>query len=311
MVARKNLLMLLIVFGAAACNGQGGSVSQTETAEALLAQNQAATNEAQAAASVATDTIAAPPPVSTPTRDRTANCDPGQTLDEVRASLPVDEFAVHYNISQGLWTLVIWSVNTEILVPVSEAAISEMLDQAWMHSGRMAMEAVNASPCVSQLFDAIDTIVVDSAYNGWLSGQYQVANIPYGASFDENESIALQVLDSLYPTYVRQALPLEVPQGSCDWPQALQNIWSHFSPERKNIAFYYTIDEYGGNVWAQWDGPPDDAMFLASILNVMLGLECFNPEANIIAMVVDETGNMIKIAVVPEMNLDAMEVMNR
>ena len=49
-------------------------------------------------------------------------------------------------------------------------------------------------------------------------------------------------------------------------------------------------------------------MIIASIANVMLGLECFNSQANIIAMVVDEAGNMIKFAVVPQMNLAEMQI---
>jgi hypothetical protein len=215
---------------------------------------------------------------------------------------------VHYNISRGVASLVIWSVNPEIPVPMTEAQISESVDQAWVHAGRMAITAVNTSSCVRELFDAIDTIVVDSDYAGWLSGQIRSADIPSSATPDTIDDSFLTTLDRFNLSYLRQAVVQTVPEGSCAWPQARENIWTHFSPERKNIAFYYTIDEYGGNVWAQWDGPPDEGMIIASIANVMLGLECFNPQANIIAIVVDEGGNMIRIAVVPQMNLAEMQV---
>jgi hypothetical protein len=49
-------------------------------------------------------------------------------------------------------------------------------------------------------------------------------------------------------------------------------------------------------------------MLMASIMNVMLGLECFNPQANIIAIVVDDSGNMIRIAVVPRMNMAEIQI---
>jgi hypothetical protein len=251
-----------------------------------------------------------PQETNTPPAQAASSCDHAQTLDEVRAALPVNELAVNYNVSRGITSLVIWSVNPEITVPMTEAMISEGIDQAWLHAGRMAIAAVEASSCVRELFDVIDAIVVDSNYAGWFSGQVRTADIPANATSDEINDPFLMVLDSFNITYLRQAVVQAVPEGTCDWPQARQNIWGHFSPDRANVAFYYTIDEFGGNVWAQWDGPPDDTMLTASIMNVMLALDCFNPQANIIAIVVDDAGNMIRIAVVPQMNLAEMQITN-
>ncbi|MGD8822322.1 MAG: hypothetical protein PVG63_04400, partial [Anaerolineales bacterium] len=256
----------------------------------------------------ATTTSRAPAVVDTPTQRSASSCDSGQTLEEVRAALPADELAVHYNVSRGVTSLVIWSVDAEIPVPMVEAQLSESADQAWVHAGRMAIAAVEASECVRELFDAIDAVVVDREYAGWLSGQVRIADIPYDATANEINDSFLAVLDQFNVTYLRQTVVQDVPQGTCDWPEARQNIWQHFSPDRLNIAFYYTIDEFGGNVWAQWDGPPDEAMLIASMMNVMLGLECFNPQANIIAMIVDEAGNMIRIAVVPQMNMAEIQI---
>jgi hypothetical protein len=292
MSRKRKWLLLILVVGLTACNLPAVLDSSSETEPAPMP--------------TATNTV--PAPVGRPTEGATLSCDPGQTLDQVRAALPVDEYAVHYSVSNGIASLVIWSVNTDIPVPVTEVQISETGDLAWIHAGRMAVAAVNADPCVSELFDAIDAIVVDGGYAGWFSGQVRIADIQPGASFASMNDAFLMTLDGFEVSYLRQAVVQEVPQGSCDWPEARQNIWSHFSPDRKNIAFYYTIDEYGGNVWAQWDGPPDDAVLTASILNVMLGLECFNPQANIIAIVVDEDGNMIRIAVVPQMDLAGMQI---
>jgi hypothetical protein len=300
------LILLLVVL--TACTGQAESALQTKTAMAEQDQDPSSTEPASDSGPPATNAPQAPAPLSPPTQERTSSCDPGQTLDEVRAALPVSEYAVHYNVSQGVASLVIWSVNPDIPLSIREAQISETGDQAWVHAGRIAIAAVNASPCVSDLFDAIDTIVVDGNYAGWLSGQIRIADMPPGVSLNGIDDAFLMVLDSFTISYLRQAMVQTVPEGSCDWPEARQNIWGHFSPERKNIAFYYTIDEYGGNVWAQWDGPPDDAMLMASIMNVMLGLECFNPQANIIAVVVDESGNMIRIAVVPQMNIADIQI---
>lgn len=300
MQRQRSWLLILILTLATACNGTLGTDSPTEPPRD---RDDTGPSGSQTATETQVAVVA-----NTPTQRAVSSCDPGQTLDEVRAALPVDEAAVTYNVSRGVASLVIWSVNPEIPVPITEAQISETVDQAWVHAGRMAMAAVNASPCVIELFDAIDSIVVDSAYTGWFSGQVRIADIPAGASADEINDSFLMVLDKFTVTYLRQAMVQSVPEGSCGWTEAHQNIWEHFSPERKNTAFYYTIDEFGGNVWAQWEGPPDDTVLMASIMNVMLGLDCFNPQANIIAIVVDEAGNMIRIAVVPQMNLAEMQI---
>lgn len=308
MMVKKKWLSILLLVAVTACNGQGQPAQETKTDVALEGQDMNAAETEPAANPSATFTPAAPAPVSSPTQRSTSSCDPSQTLDEVRAALPVDEFAVHYHVSRGTTTLVIWSVNRDIPLSITEAQISETLDQAWIHAGRMAIAAVNASSCVGELFDAIDTIVVDGNYAGWLSGQIRIADIPSEATHEEIDDSFLMALDRFNLTFVRQALVQAVPEGSCDWPEARENIWTHFSPERRNLAFYYTIDDFGGNVWAQWDGPPDDAVLLASMMNVMLGLECFNPQANIIAIVVDESGNIIRFALVPKMNISEIQI---
>lgn len=301
MVGSRLSALFLVLVILTACNGQGGAATPTEPSQAL-------DDSGQSANQTATNTPQAPAIVNTATQRSASSCDPGQTLDALRETLPVDEYAVHYNVSRGVASLVIWSVDAEIPVPMTEVQISESVDLAWVHAGRMAIAAVNANSCVRDLFDAIDAIVVDSAYAGWFSGQVRIADIPSGATAVEIDDSFLMVLDSFNVTYLRQSVVQSVPEGLCDWPEALQNIWGHFSPDRPNVAFYYTIDEFGGNVWAQWDGPPEDAVVMASIMNMMLALDCFNPQANIIAIVVDESGQLIRIAVVPQMNLADIQI---
>jgi hypothetical protein len=70
------------------------------------------------------------------------------------------------------------------------------------------------------------------------------------------------------------------------------------------VAFYYVIDETGPNVWAQWDGVEDPLMLSLNLGNFLLEVGCFSPAANLIFIVVDDSGRIHTIGRIPEMDID-------
>jgi hypothetical protein len=224
----------------------------------------------------------------------TSSCDPDEVLANLKALVPYEEFAVHHNIIRDLHTLAIWFVDPHLDPLASEEAIGENFDLAFVDAIQLSHQLNLEDTCIEVLFDVINPIVVDGAYNGWFSGMIEPSSLPRQASL--NESDIDQVADEYIVGYRREGPTSSIdrppaPTGSCTWQETKEMIWQHFAPSRQNVAFYFVIDDVGVNVWAQWDGPADIVIMSASLLNVVMELHCLYPyPVRLIVLVVDDMG---------------------
>ncbi|MBN2556249.1 MAG: hypothetical protein JXA97_09965 [Anaerolineales bacterium] len=243
------------------------------------------------------------PPAPTPEND----CSLSQTLREIRTRVPYEEFAVHQNQIGGTSTLAVWFVDPALDAYANATDLPAGVDRARQDAAELTDRIRNGSRCVAGLFDKINTIVVDSSYSGWLSVEIAVLDV-----LQEDEDLAdrlHQIAARFVEGYVIEALPAAYRPGVCGWAEAEQRLWTHFSAERSNVAFYFVVDRNGPNVWTQWDGPTDPVLLMTSIGNILLALECFTPDANLILIVVDSVGEMGFLGYIPQMRVDQMQVL--
>lgn len=259
-------------------------------------------------------TATASPPLPTSTKTSTATSQPSPTsschlasiLKGIKELVPYNDFSVHHNVISGISTLVIWFVDPNLNTNASQEAIAEVVQQAKIDSVELIHQVSFSTPCASDLFDVINTIIVDSNYVGWLSSQLSPSDLPgtTGLSIDERNDL----ISRLTVVFERSAPVQEYLPGSCTWNETKERLYYHFSFERHNVAFYYVIDDYGQNIWAQWDGPADPLMVSLNVGNILLESECFPPQANIFIIIVDDMGVAQFIGIIPQMQVDNMQV---
>jgi hypothetical protein len=223
-------------------------------------------------------------------------------LADLRPLVPFDESAMIYSGSGVDRILTIWFVDPEIDSAATGQALLDNLAIAITDGVRLAMQMHSFGyPCLAQVFGAVHVIAVDSNYNGWFSGAVPVERLPRAAdpTIDQIQSV------DFLPDYLRQEPAPRPsggtsPAGACTWPEARRRLHQHFASERQNVGFYLIIDEVGANVWAHWDGPGEPALFLVSLLNVVMELPCLDPPADWLwAMAVDETGQGTMVGRLP------------
>jgi hypothetical protein len=244
-----------------------------------------------------------PTPTLTPTPEPspTASCDPDEVLANLKALIPYEEFAVHHNIIGGLHTLAVWFVDPHLDPLASGGEIGENLDLAFVDAVQLSHQLNLEETCIGVLFDVINPIVVDGACNGWFSGIIVPSSLPREANLSEHDMDQMAAEYTIgylreVPTSSMDRPP--APTGSCTWQETRGKIWQHFAPSRQNVTFYFVIDEVGANVWAQWDGPADMVIVSASLLNVVMELDCLYPAPDqLIVVVVDDKGEATLIGV--------------
>lgn len=225
-------------------------------------------------------------------------CDADSLLITLKTSLPFDEFAVRHNEIGGTHSLVVWFVDPELNpVPAGEE-IQTNQDLSMTHAAELSQQIRVQFPCVTDLFDEINPIVVDQKYTGWFSGRIDPAIILDKEALTSAEID--QLVDEFTVGYLLEKLPGPIPAGSCGWPSVRESLQNHFSPERQNVSFNFVVDDFGANVWVQWDGPTEPMLMMVSLANVLMELECFIPTANLIFIVVDDGGAAGLVGYIPE-----------
>jgi len=224
-------------------------------------------------------------------------CDLSTTLSTVKASIPYDQYSVHFVDLAGTASLVVWYVDPDLEPFPSSPQLQIQLEEAKLRAAELSATVNAASPCSPKLFDVINPIVVDRHYQGWLSAQILPADLPRQERFTpEDLSLASHLFQV---SYLRTALSHPDVKGTCDWPEASHRLQSHFAPDRELVAFYFVIDDLGSHVWVQWDGDANPIMAVASLGNVSLALECFSPTADVIYIIVNTDGAALDMGVLP------------
>jgi hypothetical protein len=268
--------------------------------------------------------LAQPTPTLTPSRTPTARVTPTSTQPEIqqsscgsrdelirkiKSSIDYDESVLSYNYIDHKWVLYFWIVDPNLDPGAALDTLSPNNDRAVRDATLLIVKLVNADACAQKLFSVVDPIVVDSAYNGWFSGEITIDSVFQGGnpSDDDLQKMIREYVGSYHRTQAPTKLGSH-PLGSCSWQQVVQRLYERqFAPTREKVKFYFIRDETGAKVWAQWDQPPFDpkdklsqGIMMASAMNVMVELKCLYPAPEwLVIVVVDDQGSVNLVGRIP------------
>jgi hypothetical protein len=195
-----------------------------------------------------------------PTPDRPIfPCDSTQLIKDLRESqTSYDEIAISQVGIGGDLSLTAWFVDPELDPQASQADLLVQTSKARRHAVELAQSLALSEPCMLSTFFSVTLIAVDPHYNLWYEGAVNTSALTLSEPLSEEQWLALE--NEVNLGFMRETKPLdedlsETPVGSCDWPEARENLEKIFAKARINVSFYYTIgDEH--TVWVQWDVPP-------------------------------------------------------
>ena len=234
---------------------------------------------------------------STPWPSPTTACNLESTLRAVKASIPYEQFAVHFLDLSGFTSLGIWYVDPNLTPSPSQSELERQLRDVRLSAAELSATVNAAVPCTGRVSDVINPVVVDSEYQGWFSAQIDPDHLPSGPEFTQDE--LTRASDHFQVGYVRTITSYASKRGTCAWPEARERLQSHFSADRQLVTFYFVIDRLGSHVWVQWDGDASPPMEMVNLLNISLALDCFSPSADVIYIVVNSRGQVLDTGVVP------------
>jgi hypothetical protein len=225
-----------------------------------------------------------------PTPSPRPACAPGSTLGDLLGRIPYEESAVHFMAGPDFGIgLVIWFVNPHLDAPSD--SLQERAELAIQASDSLVTGLLAQVPCISQAFDKIETIEVDSSYVGWVSILYS----------DLEGGLAAEV------GYVIEEEPVtlgEVPPDRCSWRDARAEAQAVSVPD-SNRAVYLVRDRAGTNIWVLWSRPetlalePDDYFFLIA-LDMPLRFACLYPQADQLWLIMkDPDGFVVRAEQIP------------
>ena len=212
------------------------------------------TTPSPTASEAPTEVMAEPTPVGT-----ISMCDPAQFIEALREAVPYEESVLGYNHYDDSADLTAWFVDPVLDPQASDSEIQDLSELGFHHSVEIAHLLAKTEPCVAALFDSVTVIAVDHLYHAWYVGAVPAWQIPISEVLSEDERTALE--ENFEAGYQRIESVLdgssqEIPEGSCGWPEARQDIEQTFTQAQKNVAVYYYIEPDDSSVYVQWDIPP-------------------------------------------------------
>jgi hypothetical protein len=186
-------------------------------------------------------------------------CDPAQFIDLLREAVPYEESVVGYNHYDDSADLTVWYVDPALNPQASDTEIQDLAELSFLHSVEVAHLMAKTEACVVALFDSVTVIAVDNLYHAWYVGAVPAWKIPISEVLTEEEKTALEGNFEAGYQRTEKVLdgdPQEIPEGSCTWPEARQDMQQAFTQAQKNVAIYYYIEPGDASVYVQWDIPP-------------------------------------------------------
>jgi hypothetical protein len=174
------------------------------------------------------------------------------------------------------------------------------LKLAIQHSVELAHKLKQADICTVDLFDAINSIVVDKNYNGWFSGVIDIKDLPSSAELTEKDVEAVKDSIIAKGAWQRQTVTdiQKIPSDSCTWNEVIEKVSKHF-PQKPLNHYMLVADNNGITFTVQYQAESEDYGILVA-LNTSSEISCLQPPVDILAVIlVDEKGNVFSAKLIP------------
>lgn len=193
----------------------------------------------------------------------TSPCDPGWVLRQVDELLTGESFEAHYLTINREFILSVWLVDPQLDPAARGDAAEENSARAFLRGASISHRLAYAIPCVRELFDGINPMVVDRDYTGWYIDIIPMRAIPMIENpTDEEltEAIWRSGMEYAYRRTTHIPPGYSAVEGSRTWLDVRAAVGEVFGPGRRNAAAYPIIGEGEVLVQVQWDARSDEEM---------------------------------------------------
>jgi hypothetical protein len=231
----------------------------------------------------------------------TAECLAVGVLAEVDRLLAGKIFESHCLVIRGQRVLSVWLVVQEIDPAATGHVFENSRKLALLSGARLALRVASTIPCVRDLFDAFNPMIVDGRFNCWYRDIIPLVNLPADPRAGDEELLrAVQARDMKY-AYRRSVSPhagATIPSLD-EWQafrRSLQVIVSPL-PGRRNAAVYPMFVNDYCIVQATWQSHTDADLLDEAVMDRMLAVarrfaELHLPVGRLDLTIVDARGRL-------------------
>jgi hypothetical protein len=245
-------------------------------------------------------------------------CDAAWIRSQVQQVLAGQVFETHYLTIDDELTLSVWLVDPEIDA-AARTGLSAGNQRALETGLTLSYRIVDEIPCVAQVFENVNPMIVDSHYGSWY-----IDIIPVRAFVGLESPTTADLIEAVTrsgagPADGRRTMPpgdQPAPSGSCTWPQARRLLAAHLDPEPANSAAYLIVgggiaagSRHGNSssdvavqaqIEARQNADMDDSVVMARLNLLAADLGCLSPPVDQLDLfVVDGSGRLAVYARVP------------
>ncbi len=230
-----------------------------------------------------------------------SRCDHDEVLRQVDELLVDHVSETHYAIINRELMLSIWLIDPTLDPSASGDDIAETSTQAFINGAMIAHRITYQIPCVRELYDGINPMIVDRDYNAWYIDIIPLRAIPTSENPSVEELTASIERSGMEYADIRRTSTqdeIQVAQSdACTWPEARAAIREINEPEQGNNAAYLIIDDEQVLVQIQWaiakGQESDDQAVVERIGLLSHTLDCLNPPIDKMELfVVDARGRL-------------------
>jgi hypothetical protein len=303
----KRFIFVAVMFFLVACQSQSLELQAEKSLERALPTVTLQGNKVINPTSIPT---LSEPTKTQPTTATTkvTSCSVDIVVEKLKSIIPYDEFTLSYMTINGEQELYFWIVDPKLNPEAKKEELEDNFELAVLDSIELAYNLKKSNDCVSELFKAINPVVVDKNHNGWFSGLIDVEAIPANPDFiqyDEDftnrrfEADALDVaLKSLYSHNLWERKDIaaiqNIPKNSCTWSEVLEKVSRHFYKSPLN-SYILVSDNTGVTFTVQYRSKTNDKNDeLVVFLNTARELSCLLPPVeSVVVIIVDKEGKWL------------------
>lgn len=178
-------------------------------------------------------------------------CNIRDILPQVAALLSDYTFEIHYIIIREQLVLSIWVLVPELKPDAAEQDIAANSKLALLQGARICHNIVSAIPCVQELCDGINPMIVDKNYNCWYRDIIPVQVLTMTEDPSDDELLRVIMYSGIEQTYLRTLPPRPTRSGSeADlraWPHvrdSIQEILCNTQERCNGAAYPLILNEY-------------------------------------------------------------------
>jgi len=184
-------------------------------------------------------------------------------------------------------------------------SIQKNSDLAVLYGAKLALSITEDIPCMGDVFDVINPMIVDKIYNCWFRDLILISNLPQYKNNSDEELLEIVKRNTTNMGYIRKnkvyGKEYFNTDRDCTWPEVGKSIHKNvlIGSKQKNIAAYILIFNYINILEIYWDVPGiskiDDADIYKYIQNLKIDISCLTPPVDRLEVYIVDARGILRV----------------